>query len=147
MHTISMHNLLQRLSLVNYWFRRQLTLKWYRTLWGRQRLSLANCWFHPPTYFELIYDHVGLTTVCHLPIVGSIPDLLWNNIWPCGVDKTCCLPFLGSVPDLLWNTIWPCRVKKICCLPLVGSVPDLCWNIIWPSKSIECWTQSLCVQQ
>jgi hypothetical protein len=27
MHTISMHNLLQRLSLVNYWFRRQLTLK------------------------------------------------------------------------------------------------------------------------
>jgi len=89
----------------------------------------------------------GVNKTCCLPFVGSVPNLLWNTIWPCGVDKTCCLLFVSSVPDLLWNTIWPCEVEKLCCLPLVGSVPDLCWNTIWLSKSIECLTQSLCVQQ
>jgi hypothetical protein len=93
--TISMHNLWQHLSLVNYWFCRQLTLN---DIWP-----------------------CGVDNVCHLPIVGSIPNLLWINIWPCGVDNVCHLSIVGSIPDfeIIYDLVG--SAKLVACQLLVPS--------------------------
>jgi len=73
---------------------------------------------------------------CQL-LVPSPPDLLWNNIWLCGVDKTCCFAICGFRPPTYFEILYDLAGSKkfVACRLFVGSVPNLLVEILYDRAS------------
>jgi hypothetical protein len=109
------------LSLVNYWFRRHLL---WNDIWpcgGRQRFVTCQLLVPSPTYFELIYDHVGSTmfVTCQL----LVPSLTYFEIIYDFVGSTKLVACQLLVPSSTYfeTSVNPCLMHRCVILTMFDS--------------------------